>query len=135
MRALEGDLASAVQLPLSGPGMKQKLWSDANMLWMSAAKVVLRVSGQQDDDAVTATPQVIEVIDDEAVPLLKRCSLAGHAQLKTSNSIFGEHSQAADMLIDILTDRGFSVAHTVDERVIPVSAMPMPLPEVLLDLC
>ena len=67
--------------------------------------------------------QVIQVIDDEAVPLLKRCSLAGHAQLKTSNPIFGEHPQAADMLIDILTDRGFSVAHTMDERIVPVRAM------------
>jgi hypothetical protein len=64
--------------------------------------------------------QVIQVIDDEAVPLLKRCSLAGHAQLKTRNPIFGEHPQAADMLIDILTDRGFSVAHFVDESHIPV---------------
>lgn len=64
--------------------------------------------------------QVIRVIDEEAVPLLKRCSLAGHAQLKTSNPLFGEHPQASDMLIDILTDRGFSVAHSVEERAVPV---------------
>ena len=67
--------------------------------------------------------QVVKVIDEEAVPLLKRCSLAGHAQFKTSNPIFAEDDRAADMLIDILTDRGFSVAHTMDERVIPVRAM------------
>ena len=65
----------------------------------------------------------MKVIDEEAVPLLKRCSLAGHAQFKTSHPIFAEDDRAADMLIDILTDRGFSVAHTVDERVIPVRAM------------
>ena len=67
--------------------------------------------------------QVVKVIDEEAVPLLKRCSLAGHAQFKTSNPIFAEDDRAADMLIDILTDRGFSVAHTMDERVIPVRGM------------
>ena len=67
--------------------------------------------------------QVVKVIDAEAVPLLKRCSLAGHAQFKTCHPIFAEDDRAADMLIDILTDRGFSVAHTVDERVVPVGAM------------
>ena len=63
---------------------------------------------------------MIEVIDKEAVPLLKRCSLAGHAELKTHNRLFVEQPLAADMLIDILTDRGFSVAHTVDEHIVPV---------------
>ncbi|CAK0784866.1 hypothetical protein CVIRNUC_008071 [Coccomyxa viridis] len=63
--------------------------------------------------------RVVKVIDEEAVPLLKRCSLAGHAQFKTSNPIFAEDDRAADMLIDILTDRGFSVAHTMDERIVP----------------
>ncbi len=61
--------------------------------------------------------QVVHVIDTEAVPLLKRCSLAGHAELKTRNPIFGEHALAADMFIDVLTDRGFSVAHVVDEQI------------------
>lgn len=77
------------------------------------------------------------MIDNEAVPLLKRCSLAGHAQLKTSNPLFGEHPQAADMFIDILTDRGFSVAHSVDEHVIPVCLLHIlvfPLP-CILALC
>ncbi|EIE27218.1 hypothetical protein COCSUDRAFT_64127 [Coccomyxa subellipsoidea C-169] len=64
--------------------------------------------------------KVVRVIDTEAVPLLKRCSLAGHAELKTRNSIFAEHAIAADMFIDVLTDRGFSVAHVVDEQIVPV---------------
>ncbi len=67
--------------------------------------------------------QVVRVIDTEAVPLLKRCSLAGHAELKTRNAIFGEHPLAADMFIDILTDRGFSVAHVVDEQIVPVGTL------------
>ena len=63
--------------------------------------------------------QVIEVINTEALPLLKRCSLAGHAELKTHNSLFSEHPLAADMLMDILTDRGFATAYFVDEQVVP----------------
>ena len=42
------------------------------------------------------------MIDAEAMPLLKRCSLAGHAELKTRNELFSRHPLAADMLIDIL---------------------------------
>ncbi len=81
----------------------------------------MRQSAQGD-----ALPQVIEVIDEEAVPLLKRCSLAGHAQLKTTNALFGEQPQASDMLIDILTDRGFSVAHSMEEHFVPVCFMDTP---------
>ncbi len=49
--------------------------------------------------------QVVGVIDAEAMPVLKRCSLAGHAELKTRNQLFSRHPLAADMLIDILVRR------------------------------
>ena len=62
---------------------------------------------------------MIKVIDAEAMPTLKRCSLAGHAELKTHNQLFNEHSLAADMLMDILTDRGFATAYDVIEQVVP----------------
>lgn len=59
------------------------------------------------------------MIDEEALPVLKRCSLAGHAELKTHNPLFSEAPIAADMLMDILTDRGFATAYFVDEQVVP----------------
>lgn len=65
--------------------------------------------------------QVIEVINTEALPLLKRCSLAGHAELKTHNPIFSEHPLAADMLMDVLTDRGFATTYFMDEQIVPES--------------
>ena len=65
--------------------------------------------------------QVIEVINTEALPLLKRCSLSGHAELKTHNSIFTEHPLAADMLMDVLTDRGFATTYFKDEQIVPES--------------
>lgn len=50
--------------------------------------------------------QVVRIIDNEAVPLLRRCSLAGHATLKSPARVFTDHPLAADMCIDILSDRG-----------------------------
>ncbi|DBA76165.1 hypothetical protein WJX77_008047 [Trebouxia sp. C0004] len=63
--------------------------------------------------------EVVRIIDNEAVPLLKRCSLAGHATLKSPARVFSDHPLAADMCIDILSDRGFCVAHTVSEVYVP----------------
>ena len=62
--------------------------------------------------------QVLHVIDEEAVPLLRRCSLSGNADLLTHNALFTRHPLAVDMLIDILTDRGFFVAHVAEEQVL-----------------
>ena len=59
------------------------------------------------------------MIDEEAVPLLRRCSLAGNADLLTHNALFSQQPLAVDMLIDILTDRGFFVAHVAEEQVGP----------------
>lgn len=65
--------------------------------------------------------QVLKFIELDVVPLLKRCSLAGHASLHTRNSLFDRSTNAADMLIDVLSDRGFSVAYLYDTQYLPVS--------------
>lgn len=33
--------------------------------------------------------------------------------------LFSDHPTAVDMLIDVLSDRGFSVAYVLDEQVVP----------------
>ena len=53
--------------------------------------------------AVPMVLQIVRLIDNEAVPLLRRCSLAGHAELKTRSKLFTQQPLAADMLIDILS--------------------------------
>ena len=53
--------------------------------------------------AVPNSLQIVRLIDNEAVPLLRRCSLAGHAELKTRSKLFTQQPLAADMLIDILS--------------------------------
>ena len=52
------------------------------------------------------------------MPLLRRCALAGHAEYVTTNTLFSS-ALAAKIMIDVLTDRGFSVGHRVLETVVP----------------
>ena len=63
--------------------------------------------------------EVIALIDADVLPLLKQCSLAGHAEFKTRHPLLLGNNMAVDMLIDVLSDRGFSVAHAVEDRVVP----------------
>lgn len=51
--------------------------------------------------------------------MLKQCSLAGHAEFRSRHPLLLGNPLAVDMLIDVLTDRGFSAAHTAEERVVP----------------
>ena len=65
--------------------------------------------------------QVLKFIELDMVPLLKRCSLAGHANFRTRSPLFDKNTNAADMLIDVLSDRGFSVAYLYDSHPLPIS--------------
>jgi hypothetical protein len=62
---------------------------------------------------------VVRLIDTEVLPLLKQSSLAGHAEFRTRAPLLLGNALAVDMLIDVLTDRGFSVGHACEERVVP----------------
>lgn len=50
---------------------------------------------------------------------MKQCSMAGHAEYRSRHPLLLTSHLAVDMLIDILTDRGFNVAHFVEERLVP----------------
>ena len=69
------------------------------------------------------------LLPDLAVPLQPRDSRASSsrtctaaADLLTHNTLFTRQPLAVDMLIDILTDRGFFVAYVAEEQV----RLPMP---------
>ena len=59
------------------------------------------------------------VLRAQVVPLLRKCSLAGHAEFKTRDTVFSDNEVAPDMLLDVLSDRGFSGSHVINERIIP----------------
>ena len=63
--------------------------------------------------------RVLQEIDLEVLPLLKRCALAGHAEWRTRSSLFAS-PVACKILIDVLTDRGFAVSYTPREVITPV---------------
>jgi adenylate kinase family enzyme len=64
--------------------------------------------------------EVIKLIGNEVLPLLKQCSLAGHTEFKSRHPLLLQSPQAVDILVDVLSDRGFSVAHSIEERVVPI---------------
>jgi hypothetical protein len=59
------------------------------------------------------------IVPTQVVPLLRKCSLAGHAEFKTRDTVFSDNEVAPDMLLDVLSDRGFSGSHVINERIIP----------------
>jgi len=44
------------------------------------------------------------------LPVLKQSSLAGSAEYRTQSPLLGRHPHAVDILIDVLSDRGFRCA-------------------------
>lgn len=62
--------------------------------------------------------RVVGLITADVVPLLRRCALAGYAEFVSSDPALAT-PLAQRMLVDVLTDRGFCVAHTGASTSIP----------------
>lgn len=45
------------------------------------------------------------MIDTEVMPVLKQCSLAGHAEWQTQHPLLLSSPAAVDILVDVLSDR------------------------------
>ena len=76
---------------------------------------------------VPVSLQIVRLIDNEAVPLLRRCSLAGHAELKTRSKLFTQQPLAADMLIDILSGENHHLlALRTLQKLTQAAAVPFP---------
>ncbi|PNH12319.1 hypothetical protein TSOC_000813 [Tetrabaena socialis] len=63
--------------------------------------------------------KVIDLITSEIMPLIHECGLAGRAEYASEHRMFVEHPRAAQMLIDVLTDRGYNVSHSTDVTHVP----------------
>lgn len=68
--------------------------------------------------------EVVNVIHEEVLPLIKKCGQAGFTEYRTTASPFLESTMACEMLIDVLADRGYSCSHMVEERMIPYKVGP-----------
>jgi adenylate kinase len=62
--------------------------------------------------------KVVTAISDEILPLIRMHVMAGEAHVKSNNTVFSE-AMALQMLVDILSDRGFYVVVEKQETHIP----------------
>lgn len=65
--------------------------------------------------------RVIDIITAEIMPVLRESGMAGRVEYVCDMRVFNDHPRAAQMLIDILTDRGFSASHSTETQHVPVS--------------
>eukprot|EP00879_Flechtneria_rotunda_P013085 GHRR01013665.1.p1 GENE.GHRR01013665.1~~GHRR01013665.1.p1 ORF type:complete len:269 (+),score=60.10 GHRR01013665.1:252-1058(+) len=63
--------------------------------------------------------EVIERIINDVLPVVRQSGLAGHAEYVTRSAFFSEHPVAIDMMVDVLTDRGFHVCYVREDSAIP----------------
>eukprot|EP00850_Spirogloea_muscicola_P023273 SM000343S12829 [mRNA] locus=s343:91292:94665:- [translate_table: standard] len=64
--------------------------------------------------------KVVDIIDEDIVPIIRRCALAGVAVYNTEKPVLVSDPMAAEMLADILSERGYAVTWQVRTREIPV---------------
>eukprot|EP00882_Tetradesmus_deserticola_P010145 GHRQ01010720.1.p2 GENE.GHRQ01010720.1~~GHRQ01010720.1.p2 ORF type:complete len:339 (+),score=123.54 GHRQ01010720.1:1335-2351(+) len=63
--------------------------------------------------------EVVDRIINDVLPVVRQSGLAGHAEYVTRSSFFTEHPVAIDMLVDVMTDRGFHVCYIREDTAIP----------------
>jgi hypothetical protein len=57
------------------------------------------------------------------MPIVMRSGLAGRADYITRNRLFTNHPLAVNMVLDVLSDRGFHVSHRIEETAVPVAVV------------
>jgi hypothetical protein len=66
---------------------------------------------------------VLDLIAGDVLPIVMRSGLAGRADYITRNRLFTDHPLAINMVLDVLSDRGFHVSHRVEEAAVPVAVV------------
>jgi len=65
--------------------------------------------------------KVIELIQKEFVPVMEKHSLAGNAQIRTQNLLLSEDTLVLEMIMDVLSERGYHVSSHIVVQHIPTS--------------
>eukprot|EP00798_Chlamydomonas_sp_ICE-L_P013833 gene13833-19754_t len=68
----------------------------------------------------TLFQKVIDIITAEIVPMLKESGMSGQAEYSCDLRLFNDHPRAAQMLMDVLTDRGFKSSYSITAAYVPV---------------
>jgi hypothetical protein len=64
--------------------------------------------------------RVLAALRSEVLPLLRQGGLSGRAEWATRDALFTDHPVAVDMLLDVLTDRGFQASCAKEAVDVPV---------------
>ncbi|KAI8474928.1 MAG: hypothetical protein J3K34DRAFT_374708 [Monoraphidium minutum] len=64
--------------------------------------------------------RVLDRLRAEVLPRLRQGGLAGRAEWAARDALFTEHPVAVDMLLDVLSDRGFQASYVREEVDVPV---------------
>jgi hypothetical protein len=65
--------------------------------------------------------RVLDILQGQVLPLLQQGALAGSAEWVSQELLFSQHPVCVDMLLDVLTDRGFKATYCRESVVVPVS--------------
>ncbi len=67
--------------------------------------------------------KAVDLIETQMVPLIHRHAAAGHAKIRLDNKLLHKE-MAIDMVMDVLTERGYSVTAECREQVVPMRIDP-----------
>ncbi len=67
--------------------------------------------------------RVIDLIETQMVPLIQRHAAAGRANIRLENKLL-DKEMAIDMVVDVLTERGYSITAECKEQIVPMRIDP-----------
>jgi hypothetical protein len=65
--------------------------------------------------------RVLDILQSRVLPLLVQGALAGSAEWLSQEALFSQHPVCVDMLLDVLSDRGFKATYCKETVMVPVS--------------
>ena len=86
-------------------------------------ELVMRLDSYAQGPARPLFKHVLDLIAGDVIPVVMRSGLAGFAEYATRNRLFADHPLAVNMVLDVLSDRGFHVSHRVHEEAVPVAVV------------
>ncbi|KAI8462363.1 MAG: hypothetical protein J3K34DRAFT_191729 [Monoraphidium minutum] len=94
-----------------------------DLVFSARQELVMRLDGYC-ETVPELFQQVLDRIANDVLPVVRQSGLAGHAEYVTKAPFFSEHPVAVDMIVDVLTDRGYHVCYIREELAVPVHIDP-----------
>jgi hypothetical protein len=86
-------------------------------------ELVMRLDSYAQGPARPLFRHALDLIAGDVMPIVMRSGLAGYAEYVTRNRLFTDHPLAVNMVLDVLSDRGFHASHRVEEAAVPVAVV------------